>query len=478
MEEVSTPFRVVIKPGSSTFDVNVPKHYLTNDRRFYFKHLRLQPDFYNKEADALGLDSDPNLSNNIDYLVQVKLEYKDISTFYGPNYKNSTAVNTTLDAIEKLNDHFENNKPDISYATPFFIDWIDTVQHALLPPNKYVPKEALQYYDEIYRPALHGDRLPLSVQGMDDVNNFLPPIGTMKSPLLYDRIRLRLWMGPWTRAVFSSLQPFVDDWGFTEAQFGPPYKQQHTLTNRTHTWRPVLIAEQPPKRTFSKVDFRMLMAPFNTTMINRSHVTSMTQREWNDNAKVTLYLKSLFQNISNNLNTIFSFGFDEDEKRFYFHLPTSDNLTVTILCSPDFALRLGYGQESFIVKGMQARPQKDHITITDAQIKAMAVVYNTGPIICTLDNISSNTTSGADDQFMAALYPMMPGVLMMPDSGKSHSVHLSILRQSTAAFVPITFRLLRIYDNNKSANFMWSHDAYVYGTFTGFCYTRQTYKKA
>lgn len=476
MEEVATPFRIVIPPGTSTFDVKVPKHYLTNDRRFYFKHLRLVPDFYNKEADLLGLDSDPNMSTIIDYPLQVKLEYKDVSSFYGPNYKNSTAINTTVDAIERINDHFENNKPDVAYATPFFIDWIDEVQQKTLPPSRYVPKEAANYYGELYRAA--GDRLPSSVQGMDDVNNFLLPIGTLKNPLLYNNIRLRLWMGPYTRAVFSSLQPFVEDWGFTEAQFGASYKQQYTLFNRTHTWRPVLTATRPPKETFTKLDFRMMVGPLNGTMINKSRVTSMTKRDWDDNGKVTRYLKSLIQNLSNHLNTIFSFGFDENEKRFYFHLPASDNLSVTILCSPEFAMRLGYGQESFIVKGMQARPQKDKITITDAQTKAMAVVYDTGPIICTLDNISSNTTSGADDQFMAALYPMMPGELCMPDSGKSHAVHLRILRQSTAAFVPITFRLLRIYDNQQSSNFAWSHDAYVYGTFSGFCFTAPAYKNA
>jgi len=478
MEEVATPFRIVIPAGTSSFDVRVPKHYLTSDRRFYFKHLHLTPDFYNKQADMLGLDSDPDMNTIINYPLQVKCEYKDLSTFYGPNYKHTTTINTTLDAIERVNDHFENNKPETCYATPFFIDWIDTVQHKTLPPSRYVPKEAMHYYGDIYQANLHGDRLPTSVQAMDDVNNFLPPIGTMTNPTLYEQVRLRLWMGPFTRAVFSSLQPFADDWGFTEDQFGPPYNSQYSIINRTHTWRPVLVAEAPPKRFFTKLNFRMTIGPYNATIINKVNVTSMTKRDWNDNAKVNRYLKVLFQNISNNLNTIFSFGFIEDEKRFYFHLPTSDNLSVTIMCPPDFAIRLGFGQESFIVKGMQAKPQKETMDIADAQTKAMAVVYDTGPIICTLDNISSNTTSGADDQFMAALYPIVPGELCMPDSGKSHAVHLSILRQSTAAFVPITFRLLRIYDNQKSANFNWSNDAYIYGTLSGFCLASQAYKNA
>lgn len=478
MEEVATPFRIVVPAGESTFDIHVPKHYLTNDRRFYFKHLRLVPDFYNKQADQLGLDTDPNMNTIIDYPVQVKLQYNDASTFYGPTYKNSSTINSTLDAIERINDHFETNKPEASYATPFFIDWTDVVQEKTTTPNRYVPKEAIHYYDEEFDAILHGDRLPTSVQGMDDVNNFLPPIESITSPLLYENIRLRLWMGPYTRAVFSSLQPFVDDWGFTEEQFGRPYKLQYTLINKTHTWRPVLTAAKSPKRNFTKVDFRVTVAPWNPLMVNKQRVTSLSKRDWNDNAKVTHYLKHLFQNVSNHTNTIFSFGFDENEKRFYFDLPTSEKFAVTIVCTPEFALRLGYSRTQFIVRGMEAKPQKDKLSVVDAQTKAMSVVYDTGPIICTLDNISSNTTSGADDQFMAALYPKLPGELCMPESGTSHSVHLCILRQSTAAFVPITFRLLRIYDNEKSSNLVWNHDAYVYGTFSGFCFNQQAYKSA
>jgi hypothetical protein len=477
MDVVATPFRIVIPAGTSTFNVQVPKQYLMQDRKFYFNELHLTPDFFNKDADLLGLDTDAELNKMIDYPVQVKVEYKDLSTYYGPNYKNSTSIDQTVDAIEKINDHFENNKPDFAITTPFFIDWIDKHKHETHSPDRYVPKDGANYYGERFNPALHGDRLPSSVQAMDDVNNYLPPIGTMKSTLLYEeRIVLRIWMAPFTRAILSSLQPFVDDWGFTEEQFGSSYRNQYHLVNRSQNWRPVLIGEKAPKETFSKADFRILVAPINNVIINRLHITSLSKRDWKNNEKVALYLKNIFRLASNNLNTIFSFGFNEQEDKFYFHFPSSDNVSVTIMCMPEFALRLGYGQEQYIVKGMQPQPQKENdTTILDAHHKAMALVYDTGPIICTLDNISSNTTSGADGQFMAALYPQMPGNLSMPDSKGIYAVHLNILTQSTAAFVPITFRLIRIYDNEKIANFFWSQDAYVYGILSGFCLSSQNY---
>lgn len=121
---------------------------------------------------------------------------------------------------------------------------------------------------------------------------------------------------------------------------------------------------------------------------------------------------------------------------------------------------------------MQSLPQKEaEDGIVQAQRKALALVYDTGPIVCTLDQVASNTTSGTEDQFMAVLYPDVSGILSMPQSTcscKANAVHLQVLTQSNAALVPITFRLLRIYDNEKSANFQWKNDAYVYGVLQGF----------
>lgn len=478
MKDVSTPFRTRVPAGTCTFNVNVPKNNFIGDRKFYFSNLHVQPNFFNKEADLLGLDADPDLDSLINYPIQVRLDFRDVTTFYGPGYKNSSTTMETQDLIELINEHFELNRPDSTYATPFFIDWIDLEDHKTESPESYVPQNAATYYGSDVIEGVHSDKLPHSVQAMDNVNNFALPIGTMNSILFSNRIRLRIWMGPFTRAIFSSNQPFVDDLGFTFAQFGKSYKNQFILNNKSHLWQPVKVAATPMKMTFTKVAFNFTVVPYTSSIKNRLDITSMTKREWKDNDKVALYLKNVFTTASSNLNIMFSFGFNPITQTFYFNFPDSDNASIKIACVPDFALRLGYGQETFIVKGMQASTQKKENTIMDAHYKALAVAYDTGLVICTLDNTSSNTTSGSDNEFMTALYPQMSGLVVMPEGGISHALHLNVLRQSTAAFVPITFRLLRIYEDEKCANFKWNHDAYVYGTLTGTCCSStKSYKK-
>jgi hypothetical protein len=117
-------------------------------------------------------------------------------------------------------------------------------------------------------------------------------------------------------------------------------------------------------------------------------------------------------------------------------------------------------------------PQKEPDDgIVQAQKKALALVYDTGPIVCTLDQVASNTTCGTEDQIMAIVYPTVSGILDMEQSMcscKGNAVHIHALTQSNAARVPISFRLLRIYDDEKMANFLWKNDAYAYGSFQGF----------
>ena len=145
---------------------------------------------------------------------------------------------------------------------------------------------------------------------------------------------------------------------------------------------------------------------------------------------------------------------------------------MVLRCDPEFAHRLGFGSESLIMKGMQAAPQEDRLSISDAKKKALSVVFDTGPILCTLDQMSSNTTSGALDHYMAALYPHESGILSMPQSVCSCTSNLTpihALTQASAANVPVTFRLLRIYEDQSISDFAWKCNAYIYGVLQGTC---------
>jgi len=471
-KEVTTPFRIMMPNGESTFTVHVPKHHLTNDRQFYFNHLHLAPDFFSKEADKLNLDADPEMNKMMDYPVQIRIEIEDPKDLYGEFYQNLALITRTMDVMDRINEHFEHQKPDFILKSVFFIDWTDTSLDKANEPSFYVPTVSQSYYGEVFRHALYGDRLPESVRDIDGVNNFLPPLENMLDVVFNMRIRLRIWIGPYTRVTFSSLDPFVSDLGFKQSDFGDKTpRNQYQMVNDTEFWKTV-TADVAPKKLISKKDFRIYLASHSDYYSTPMQVSRMIKRDWLNDAKVTSYLTQLFDYFSRLSNVRFAFGYKPDERQFYFSLPNSDKLGVVVSCLPDFAVRLGFGPVHFVTKGMQSLPQKEaEDGIVQAQRKALALVYDTGPIVCTLDQVASNTTSGTEDQFMAVLYPDVSGILSMPQSTcscKANAVHLQVLTQSNAALVPITFRLLRIYDNEKSANFQWKNDAYVYGVLQGF----------
>jgi len=473
MSEVTTPFRVLVPEGQSTFTIRVPKHHLTKDRKFCFNRLQIQPDFYSKEADKLNVDADPEMEKLVDYPVQVKLDIREPKALYGERYQNTPYTITTMDVMDRINDHFDAEKPNFIIRSPFFIDWTDVQLEKANPPNFYVPLVSQTYYGEYFKTVLYGNRLPESVRDIDGVNNFLPPFDSMNDIAFNMRIRLRMWLAPFTTAIFSTSDPFIEEMGFHKDVFAEKHGNQHFVKNKTENWVKAAVGHVAPKKTITKTDFRIYLSTYDSLYTSPLQISRMIKRDWLKHDKVAAYLGQLFDYFSRQCNVKFSFGYNEDERQFYFSLPQSDNLSVIVSCLPDFAIRLGFGPVNFIKVGMQALPQKlPDDPILQAQRKALALVYDTGPIVCTLDQVSSNTTSGAEDQTMAVLYPHMSGTLSMPESEcscKANAVRLHVLTQSNAALVPITFRLLRIYDDEKTANFLWKDDAFVYGCLQGFC---------
>ena len=476
VNDVTTPFRIMIPSGESTFTVYVPKNYIHQDRKFFFPDLRLQPDFFSREADRLALDADPEMDKFVDHPIQVKVDVRDPMALYGSKYIHSKAAKTTMDMIENINHHFESNKPEWAITSPFFIDWIDKDVHDNNDPKKYIPLMAQTYYKTFFYNVLHSDKLPASVRDIDGVNNGLFPIDTMPEILFNLRIRLRIWMAPHTRAIFSSNAPFITELGFKAEDFGDAIGNQYHIVNRSHHWVPMAVAETAPKANISKLDFKITLGSFSDYYTTGYLIARLKKRQWEQNDTVAIYMTELFNSLSRQSNILFNFGYRSSDRIFFFNLPSNNNFNVIISMPPVLSMRLGFGTEPFIKQGMQALPQKEkEDTILNAQRKALAVVYDTGPIICTLDQVSSNTTSGSIDLFMAALYPHESGELNMSQtfcSCKTNAVRLQILTQSNAALVPITFRLLRIYDNGKISNFNWTQDAYVYGALQGFHYPK------
>ena len=480
--DVATHFRVSIPSGQATFTVQVPQHHLQDTRRrFSFNQLHLTPDFYSLEAEKLALDADPQLDKIIERDAAIKLTYANVKLAYGAHFERGNAITSTLEMLAEINAHFESKKPDYAITTPLFIDWMDTSLHTTNEPSIYVPVQDQVYYNEDFDERKHADFLPESVRELKGVNNYLPPISDKNppDPVTLSRIRLRFWMAPYTRAVFSNTYAFVHEFGFTNLPtLGTAVNRQTHLLNDKPYWLPVMVAEEAPTLVMAKVPFKMAARAVKDTVLSKIKHIAIVERDWLDNTKLAETLVEAFNQTSRSLNTVLSIAFDTQDNTFKLTLPDSTNLQVQVVCDASFAHRLGFGYETLIVKGMKAEPQKDRFSNQDAQKRAAAVVYDTGPIVCTLDHVSSNTTSGSLYQTMAALYPRSSGTLSMPMIGcqcatmTSMTVGADQLMVNTytgATTVPVTFRLLRIYDDQNITDFSWKSNAVIYGVFQGVC---------
>jgi hypothetical protein len=474
--EVSTHFRIPILSGQSTFTVRVPHHHLQGNRKFYFSQLNLVPEYFSIDAEKEKLDADPDLEQTVTMDVQVTVKHGDPKTLYSKDgYTNKESMSNTADAIVNLNNFFESKKPSFAQTSPMFIDWVDRIEQKTMDIETYVIRMAGIYYNKDYEAQEHLDFIPHSVRGVHDSNNYKLPLGLMKAGDAFNkRIRLRLWLAPYTKVVFSSKDPFVSDFGFLEKQLGTfsASKKQYHLTNDTGYYVPAIIAENPPNVILTRANFKINVGSSSSSIVGSIRGIQMNKKDWLDNEKLAEALTEKFKLSSRMTNTVFAFGYDKPNKKFVFNFPDSDQVGVIIQCEPEFAHRLGFGTNTIIMKGMQALPQEDRYSIFDAKKKALTVVYDTGPILCTLDQMSSNTTSGALDHYMAALYPHNSGILCMPQSVCSCSSNLTPIYAKTlasAAHVPITFRLLRIYEDQSISDFAWKCNGYIYGVLQGTC---------
>jgi len=482
-EDVTMPFRIPIPSGHSAFTIPVPMNYIRSNppRRFFFNHLEIIPDFFSMEAEKLELDADPQLDKMVERDIVAKIYYSDPKTVYGIPYEHNASAWNTPNFLKHINKHFETHKPDFAYTTPVFIDWIDQVLERNEASKDYVPNQTLVFYGEDYDKAKHFDALPPSAREVDGANNFLPPVnGAMAPSSLYEqRIRLRLWMAPFTLAVFSNINLMSKGLGFKPEDLGVPKGRQMYLFNDSAYWKVVATAIEAPKIELAVNPFKLWLRASETTNTSRIKHVAMLQKDWLDNVKVGENLAEAFRQTSRSFNLIFSLSYNSTSKTFAINFPEdSSAVNVSIVCEPEFAHRLGYGYETLITKGMKAKPQKERHSVKDAHLSALSVVFDTGPIICQLDQVSSNTTSGLIDKTVASLYPHRSGTLRMPpmrcscalqSPQGSQSFRVWINAHTTEATYPVKFLLKRIYDDGSCLDFKWTSDAFVYGVLQGTC---------
>ncbi len=470
---VKVPFRTFIPSETSTFEVPVPLQYL-DGRKFHFEHLSLVPHLFSREAAGYGVEAEE------EGLVVYKSEFRldvdfvgEKKNFFPSTFKPSSAALSARDFVQEFNAFFEREKPNFVKRCPLFFDWTDLRLYS--EDDYFEQAKAFDqvWFNESFSLEKHGGGLPDSLENLGGVNHLkYPEKGAFSvAQMNEEKFRVRLFVAPFLKVTFSVLGP-LQDLGFTAAQFGEQNaKRQITIIN-TEPFYTEFTALVAPKINLTSAVCTVNVYPAEPSASSHSRLLEIPAKDYKNNETLASRLNAKIQECANELNVNISLQFVEREKKFLFSFPSNDQIVLSLfLQKPELSLRMGYFHSNVITKDSEAREVKDegsNVNEADAFNKCKALCYDTGIVICTLDQASSNTTSGVSDVCLASLFPDRDGVMEMVkrSSGVPPGVVL-VSSSGSYAMVPFTFRLLRIYDNQEIRKFAWKDGAFINGELMG-----------
>lgn len=424
------------------------------------------PDYFSKQVSELNLDTDHELDDPIQYPLSTSCTYTDEKAYFEQVFVLPVNEKFVAGFITLVNHHMETYKPSYVVFAPFFVDWV--VPGALQTGynmNDFVLDVGDAFYEVDFQEAAHYNVLPASVRRLTQFNNCLYPL-TINQAAVAETVRVRINIAPNTKVAFST-DGLLKACGFSNQQIGMRSgHKQFIFENKTDRFLSI-VAENVPQVQFHAGNYKITISAPSKKVTSAVHVLEVSKRVLLKHDSLLTVLTKPLQSMSESLNHSVTVTFNNNKFQFAFPATASGDPRVTLHLPVDLSILLGYGPVEYIDKSTPclmvfSNPED----ITNSQRKAVALVYDTGLVVCTLNMLSSNTTVGATDHFMAALYPNDSGIMdMLPGAYFCSSPPFAVLTLHSGASgkVPVQFNLLRIYDNEKLEPFEWKTSGFVFG---------------
>ncbi len=218
-KDIFVPFKCEVPPGTSTFEIQVPKTYL--NRIFSFDNIMLISNLYAEQAQSFNEETEEELREVLSYEIYIQAVFitDKKEKFYGPTYEMPAGVTMTADLVKQINTYFESNKPTGIVTTPVFFDWVDLRFESDTDKSfeEYYQSMAQVYYSESFDPAKPFNALPRSARKVFGVNNYLLP--TLLIGVVLENVRLRINIASNLFASFST-DTHLLSMGFDSSQYG------------------------------------------------------------------------------------------------------------------------------------------------------------------------------------------------------------------------------------------------------------------
>ena len=469
---VNVPFRIEIPCGSSSFTIQVPKHF-RNFKQFFFSYLAMYGDFYSKQAAEMDLDIDDQLDEVVTFDTNLYCIFLEDDTLYPNTFTPSNTITTPWDFAKAYNAFFEVNKPPGIISLGSFIDWSDIrFLNSDLSLEEWVKTMAINYYNEAYDEAKHAHKLPPSAEKVPEANSFLFP--TVLSEDNMSHIGFRIFFAPNVNGYYST-DFLLKDLGFGLEQIGDrTEKNQFRMGNVKNEHYNYVESENQFKKvlTGKPSTFKSSLRINKKNYLSSITKVSIKRRDSFAIENYTEAVNKMFKELGEKTNFRLGIQFDETEKKFTIVFPAYEKFKfLTFVMELDLSQKLGFGFNPEVTRANATGTQvKEESDLKSARDKATALGYDTGPVLICDGSHSSNKTSGASRETMAILYPQSDGVMLLSQADVCNfPVTMSVPNFFTdsSEFIPLQFNLYRFIDSKMLVPLIWKTNAIVQGNFRG-----------
>ena len=471
---LDVPFRKYIKAGFSHFTISIPKIF--RNRIFRFSHLSICGEFFSKQAAEFDLDTDYILDEIMTFDVHMKCLFTTGETMYPGNFKPPNTITTTYDLATEFNQFYETNKIADVISEGAFFDWIDLrfiINNNGMTWKEWVEERMAQtYYGVPFDPAIHANKLPPSAQKVEGSNSYLFP--TVLNEENLDNLRFRLNVAP-NLAVLFSTDTHLNNMGFSEDILGTRQGFKFILKNDNSENYYKIVGDEPPVKdlTVKANTVNVLLNLVSTSFISPVLKVSIQKRNFFNPEKFKQPMKDCLLEFEKKINIRLGLEYSAVDKRYRFIFPQNENFTyLTFVMETDLSERLGFGLITDIMRrNAVGNPITNSSDLKDARDKSTALGYDTGMIVVSDDNSSSNTTSGISEKVMGILYPNTDGIFLLQLSDMCQdppTMRIPNALTDSHEFIKIKFKLSRFIDKNEMpVSFTWKVGSYVQGALRG-----------
>ena len=469
-KDVFVPFKISVPAGYSTFEVPIPITY--SNHLFSFDNLMLIPDYYELQAQLFDEETEEDLDELLTYSYQVKLMFNLTKPFYGPTYQPQVETKLTRLLMRNINTYFEFNKPDALVHTGFFFDWYDLRFNRVKNQtfDQYVQTMALTFYNEPYDQSKHFNALPISARTIRGANNYLLPKEWTVENLA--NIRLRMNIAPNTTSIFST-NKHLNCMGFSDQQIGERSpRKQFTIENIRNSGFLSILADDPfvtPLTDLAK-NFKQTVNIKNPNYESSVMTIQISKREAEKNENYQTAIQTSFNALKENCNFKFDLTYNNAKRNFTFHFPENEFIyKMMIVLPPNLLVALGFPMFKDITPLNNEGQKLDIPDTSNLEEKARALVHETGLVIVSDLNTTTNTNYGIGEQYMAALYPTETGSMVMHVNELCHEQPVMRLnaRGMSTQTIPATFLLSKFLDQNNLVKLIWKEGFKMQGTLRG-----------